>query len=33
MRIANTEYQELLKGLRNAVEVEETLRWQLIAAH
>ena len=29
---ANAEYQELLKGLRDAVEVEETLRWQLIAA-
>ena len=29
---ANTEYQELLAGLKEAVEVEEKLRWQLIAA-
>jgi len=29
---ANEEYQELLKGLKEAVEVEEKLRWQLIAA-
>jgi len=29
---ANTEYQELLVGLKEAVEVEEKLRWQLIAA-
>jgi len=29
---ANLEYQELLKGLKEAVEVEEKLRWQLIAA-
>ena len=28
---ANTEYQELLVGLKEAVEVEEKLRWQLIA--
>jgi len=29
---ANEEYQELLEGLKEAVEVEEKLRWQLIAA-
>jgi hypothetical protein len=29
---ANPEYQELLIGLKEAVEVEEKLRWQLIAA-
>jgi hypothetical protein len=29
---ANLEYQELLEGLKEAVEVEEKLRWQLIAA-
>ena len=29
---ANSEYQELLVGLKEAVEVEEKLRWQLIAA-
>jgi hypothetical protein len=29
---ANLEYQELLQGLKEAVEVEEKLRWQLIAA-
>ena len=29
---ANLEYQELLVGLKEAVEVEEKLRWQLIAA-
>ena len=29
---ANTEYQDLLVGLKEAVEVEEKLRWQLIAA-
>jgi hypothetical protein len=29
---ANLEYQELLEGLRTAVEIEEKLRWQLIAA-
>ena len=28
---ANTEYQELLVGLKEALEVEEKLRWQLIA--
>jgi hypothetical protein len=29
---AHPEYQELLKGLREAVESEETLRWQMVAA-
>ena len=29
---ANTEYQELLVGLKEAVFAEEKLRWQLIAA-
>jgi hypothetical protein len=29
---ANKEYQELIKGLAAAVEVEEDLRWKLIAA-
>jgi hypothetical protein len=29
---ANLEYQELLKGLKEAVEVEEKLRWQMVAA-
>ena len=29
---AHPEYQELLKGLREAVETEETLRWQMVAA-
>lgn len=29
---AHQEYQELLKGLRDAVEQEEKLRWLLIAA-
>ena len=29
---ANPEYIELLVGLKEAVEVEEKLRWQLIAA-
>ena len=29
---AHPEYQELLKGLREAVEAEETLRWQMVAA-
>jgi hypothetical protein len=29
---ANLEYQELLQGLKIAVETEEKLRWQLIAA-
>jgi len=29
---ANLEYQELLQGLKEAVEIEEKLRWQLIAA-
>jgi hypothetical protein len=28
---ANEEYQELLQGLKIAVETEEKLRWQLIA--
>ena len=28
---ANKEYQELLVGLKEALEVEEKLRWQLIA--
>jgi len=26
------EYQDLLKGLREAIEIEETLKWKLIAA-
>lgn len=29
---AHTEYVELLRGLQAAVEVEEELRWQLVAA-
>lgn len=29
---AHQEYQDLLKGLREAVEAEEKLRWDLIAA-
>ena len=29
---AHDEYQELLKGLRQAIETEEKLRWDLIAA-
>ena len=29
---ARTEYQELLKGLREAIEIEERLRWQLTGA-
>ena len=29
---ARTEYQELLKGLREAIETEERLRWQLTGA-
>jgi len=29
---ANEEYQELLKGLKIAVETEEKLRWQMLAA-
>lgn len=29
---AHAEYQELLKGLQAAVEIEETLRWQIEAA-
>jgi hypothetical protein len=29
---AHPEYLELLDGLRTAVEVEETLRWQMVAA-
>ena len=29
---AHPEYQELLKGLKEAVEVEEKLRWDLVAA-
>lgn len=29
---AHAEYQQLLQGLRAAVEVEEKLRWDLIAA-
>jgi len=29
---ANEEYQELLKGLKEAISIEEKLRWQLIAA-
>lgn len=29
---AHKEYQELLEGLRAAVEVEEKLRWEMVAA-
>ena len=29
---ARIEYQELLKGLKEAIEVEEKLKWQLTAA-
>jgi hypothetical protein len=29
---AHPEYQQLLEGLREAVEIEEKLRWDLIAA-
>lgn len=29
---AHEEYQKLLEGLKNAVEIEEKLRWELIAA-
>ena len=29
---ANEEYQELLEGLKIAVETEEKLRWQMLAA-
>lgn len=29
---AHPEYIELLKGIRDAVEIEEELRWKLIAA-
>lgn len=29
---AHPEYRELLKGLQAAVETEETLRWQIVAA-
>ena len=29
---AHAEYVELLKGLRQAIEIEEKLRWDLIAA-
>lgn len=29
---AHPEYQDLLKGIREAVQVEEELRWKLIAA-
>lgn len=29
---ANPEYEELLSGLRAAIETEESLRWHLIAA-
>lgn len=29
---AHPDYQELLRGLREAVETEETLRWNLVAA-
>lgn len=29
---AHPEYRELLEGLKEAVEIEEKLRWQLIAA-
>lgn len=29
---ADDEYVELLEGIRSAVEVEETLRWRIVAA-
>lgn len=29
---ANTEYIELLRALQEAVEIEETLRWRMVAA-
>jgi hypothetical protein len=29
---SHPEYQQLLEGLKEAITVEETLRWQLIAA-
>ena len=29
---AHEKYQELLEGLRDAVEMEETLRWEMVAA-
>lgn len=29
---AHPEYQEVLNGIRAAIEVEETLKWELIAA-
>lgn len=29
---AHPEYQDLLKGLREAVEIEEKIKWDLIAA-
>jgi len=29
---ARTEYQELLKGLKEAVEIEESLKWKMTAA-
>ena len=29
---AHPEYETLLRGLREAVEIEETLKWQLVAA-
>ncbi|NBT57944.1 hypothetical protein EBT16_04085 [bacterium] len=29
---AHVEYRELLKGLKEAIEIEEKLRWDLIAA-
>lgn len=29
---AHNEYQELLEGLKKAIEIEEKLRWDLIAA-
>jgi hypothetical protein len=29
---AHPEYQELLKGIRDAVEIEEKLRWDMVAA-
>lgn len=29
---ANEEYKSLLEGLRDAIEIEESLRWDLIAA-
>ena len=29
---AHQEYRELLQGIREAVEIEEKLRWELIAA-